>query len=383
MLPPVIIVGDGLAALGAIRTLGRAGLECYAITRQPSLKKSRYSIELPTDTQRSLDAQVREILSRAPIGEAYYLPCSDSLVRKTPQLLKLFPQLRSSVPSDEILEIFIDKQRFAQKAQELGIPIPRSYWIGSFEPASTGRYFIKPRDSQRFFAENRMKASFLDSEGISEELFRHECARRHFDPHLFLAQEYIAEPAQRHIFLDGYFSKSQSPVSVFARQRLRAYPTHFGNSSACRPIALSTVEPAFQALIRFLSAVGFSGIFSAEFVYDTRDQLFKIIEVNARPWWYTEYAHVCGHSILLNAYRDAFESSPLPDIGTKGKQCIHLYYDFFALRAAHSSASTWLEWSGSLLGAHHPWFALDDPLPAFTEGAQTIAQTVMGQWRKH
>jgi len=46
-------------------------------------------------------------------------------------------------------------------------------------------------------------------------------------------------------------------------------------------------------------------VFSAEFKFDERDGLFKILEVNARPWWYVDFAARCGVDVCRMAYRDA------------------------------------------------------------------------------
>ena len=64
-------------------------------------------------------------------------------------------------------------------------------------------------------------------------------------------------------------------------------------------------------------AVSYRGIFSAEFKCDDRDGFFKILEVNARPWWYVEAAACAGMDVCSMAYHDALGPTVEPWLATK------------------------------------------------------------------
>ena len=83
------------------------------------------------------------------------------------------------------------------------------------------------------------------------------------------------------------------------------FPTDFGNSTYLISVPLERLSPAMESLERILRAVHYRGIFSAEFKRDHRDGKFKILEINARPWWYIGFAIDSGVNVVEMAYRDA------------------------------------------------------------------------------
>ena len=120
-----------------------------------------------------------------------------------------------------------------------------------------------------------------------------------------LLQEYIPGPPTAHVFLDGYVDRTGVMRGCLARRRLRMYPPEFGNSTMSATMPLREAEPALESLSRLLAGLGYTGLFDAEFKYDERDGLFKVLEVNARPWWQLEIAAASGLDLCMMAYRDA------------------------------------------------------------------------------
>ena len=150
--------------------------------------------------------------------------------------------------------------------------------------------FLKPRDSHAFFRRYKVKACRVESREDAIEQFR----KKNSDGFKVLLQEYIPGPTSNHYFLDGFVDRNGQVDAMFARRRLRMYPDDFGNSSYMRSVACSEISQAVDDLKRLLSAISYRGIFSAEFKYDDRDGKYKILEINARPWWYVEFAAICG-----------------------------------------------------------------------------------------
>ena len=181
-------------------------------------------------------------------------------------------------------------------------------------------------------------------------------------------QEYIPGPPTAHYFLDGFVDRAGEIRARFARRRLRMDPPDFGNSTAMISVPLEEVSGATKSLDRLLTAVGYRGIFSAEFKRDERDGKFKILEVNTRAWWYVEFATNCGVNVCGMACRDArglpVESVMSYDVGAR---CVYPYHDWGARKhlskEARPSLRTLL---GFWVGATQPIFRWDDPLPALT-----------------
>jgi predicted ATP-grasp superfamily ATP-dependent carboligase len=58
-------------------------------------------------------------------------------------------------------------------------------------------------------------------------------------------------------------------------------------------------------LIDYFQAIGYRGLFGAEFKRDPRDGRFKLLEVNARSMGGNAHSTACGANDILAAYRDA------------------------------------------------------------------------------
>ena len=68
----------------------------------------------------------------------------------------------------------------------------------------------------------------------------------------------------------------------------------------------------------------YRGIFSAEFKRDPRDGLFKLLEVNARPWWFVDFAVRCGVDVCRMAYDDALGREVPPLDTLRSRRDLHL-----------------------------------------------------------
>lgn len=380
--PPALILGSGVTALGVQRTLRRAGIPYYTTSRNDRLlRSSRWFRELPPSMDIPEPDDLRGWLDDLELERAMLFPCSDqwalacSAVPHQPE--DRFP---ASLPSTETLARLIDKGSLLNLLEELEIPHP---WTRSLsDGADLGdvpwdrlgdRGFLKPRDSQGFMAEFGVKGVRVASRDEAEE----KLERLGGFGREFVLQEYVPGPADRHFFVDGFRDSDGEIRALFVRQRLRMYPLDFGNSSLMESVSLERVEGAVASLTRLLDEVGYRGIFSAEFKQDPRDGEFRLLEVNARAWWYVEFAAQCGVDVCTLAYLDAL-GRPVPDIADYkvGVKAVYPYFDVSACqtlwRAGELSLSAWLS---SWIGARQPVFQWSDPLPAIRQtGAMLLAK---------
>lgn len=125
---------------------------------------------------------------------------------------------------------------------------------------------------------------------------------------------------------------------------------------------------------RLLGALRYRGVFDAEFKFDERDRLFKILEVNTRPYAYIGFAATCGVDLVAMAYRDAL-SLPVEPVA---EYRVGRYYFY---PADDRVVGCWLiregkltawSWARSWLGAYQPIFSWDDPLPAWDKLSKKI-----------
>jgi predicted ATP-grasp superfamily ATP-dependent carboligase len=377
----VLVLGGGLTVLGVIRALGRKGIPAYVPTDPTDLvRRSRWYRPAPASANgATAEGDFVRFLDGLPFERAVLVPCSDiwamRVARLEPRLTVRFP---SSATPAEVLATLLDKGRFAELLRGTGVPHPRTVELSDTadlaaipDEAFAGS-FLKPRDSQRFFQRFEVKAFRVAGREEAAERLRATGAAGL----TVIFQEYIPGPASNHYFVDGFVNRDGQLSATFARRRLRMYPSDFGNSTHMVSVARDRVADAIATIQRLMERVGYRGIFSAEFKYDDRDGLFKILEVNARPWWYVEFAARCGVDVCSMAYRDAL-GLPVEPAGAYrvGRTCVFPYYDYGACRelSRRGQLSLWA-WARSWLAAEQPVFRWSDPVPAVIETSRGLGR---------
>jgi D-aspartate ligase len=368
---PALVLGSGITALGVARSLGRENIPVFYPCHGGDIAShSRWLRQISASLDDfSSPKQLTAFLKGLPFEKMVVFPCSDSWTRAVaglnPEMAVHFP---SSLTSLENIEMLSDKSRFAKVIRQNGLPHPRTILLETerdLEALSDELFegaFLKPARSQEFFEHFKVKA-FRTHSRIEALSRLREIQKAGFAAML---QEYIPGPATHHYFIDGFVDRFGRVCARFARQRLRMYPPDFGNSTYMISVALREISEAVATVDRLLSSIRFRGIFSTELKYDRRDGLFKILEVNARPWWFIEFATTSGVNVCRLAYEDALgmRVQPIEDYNV-GSRCLHPYYDlhsFLHLYRGHQlTIGSWLK---SWWGAKQPEFCWDDPLPA-------------------
>ena len=338
----MLVIGRATTALGAKRIAVRAGYEVFSVCPPNSwAARTRYHRALPASErgvwQGELGDEGLEFLRALPFERAVPIPTSDHtalwLAERPADLRSRFPDCCSSPDSLRALQ---DKFLFADLVKQHDVPCPSTFAVDSLEDVRAlpvdGQLplFFKPRDSQEFNRRFGIKALKFDGLDAALKVWQDF----ELDANPMLAQEYVPGGADRHYFIDGFMDSNGQVRALVARQRLRMYPADFGNSSMCMSVPVEDVEVAWQHLKRLLDATEYRGIFSAEFKCDERDDVFRILEVNTRPWVYIEFAEHCGVNMVDLYVRDALgETGDGRASGRTGRLCVDLLHDYHAVRS--------------------------------------------------
>jgi len=368
---PAIVLGTGETALGTIRSLHRAGIEVvYSADRSDIAGLSRFHKPLenwPTNVLGPV--ALEEWLESTGLDSAVLMPCSDSWTQSVSRLGEAASErFRRWTPSSDVVDLMVDKNRFRSVLEERELPHPKSFFLqrdrGAWQiPDSVfDSAFLKPHDSLTFFTAFGVKAFSVS--GADDAFHKVQAA---WDKGIeMIIQEYVPGPPTNHYFIDGYRSKDGSVTQFLARQRLQMYPPDFGNSTDMITVQLTSVQPALDTLHTLFDHTDFHGIFSAEFKLDDRDGLFKILEVNCRPWWFIDYADRCGLSVCRAAYADALDL-PIPDQQPYkvGKRGTYPVYDWEAFRNNDDrSIVAFFVMIFDWFRSYQPVFSWLDPAPA-------------------
>ena len=385
--PPVIVLGSGITALGVIRILVRNGLRAFSTeTSDPLVTRSRWHRPMPIASKVS-EGSLGDWLEQTGLTHAVLMPCSDHWVGEVatldPEHHERFP---SSVPKPDILERFVDKGYFAALLRETATPHPFSRVVDSEADLATvpqavfSSAILKPRDSQSFFRRFGVKALHVGSRADAAE----QLTALRAEGFPVILQEYVPGPATQHYFVDGFVDRTGAVRAVFVRQRLRMFPLDFGNSTYMVSVRPEAAAGAVSAITSLLTHAGYRGMFSAEFKLDPRDGVFKILEVNARAWWYVDFAARCGVDVCRMAYEDALER-PVAEVKSYrvGQRLVFPYTDYFACVALRQRGQlSRASWMRSWLGAMQPVFQLRDPAPSVRATARIVATFLGSRLRR-
>ncbi len=308
---PAIVIGGGVNALGVIRNLGRNGIEVYCVVdKKDEVVYSKYCkgyFIFPEidQSKEKLRAFLTEIKSQLNCDFVVF-PTSDLSVLNVAHLLNKLSGCFVVLSDSQILETMIEKRKFYQSLTARNVPHPVTLFPDLEDSKNFGKkisfpVFLKPSISQIFIKKFGRKGFVANSERELSKYLR-LMKEQKID---VMVQEIIRGTADNHYFIDGYFNKNSKPVALFARNRLRMWPLWFGNSTVCVSVPISEVADMKDIIVKYLADIGFRGIFSAEFKRDPRDNVAKLLEVNARSWWYNSFPSACGVNIILMAYLEA------------------------------------------------------------------------------
>ena len=369
---PALVFGDGITGLAVLRSLGRNDVPVFMAGRNDALvSRSRWYRRAPGEAlEETADGdRLASHLATLPFEKAVLFPCSDRWARA---IAALPAEAAASYPAPlaapSVLQVLVDKGLFASAVTRIGLAAPRTLEISQLDELSDAEipyFFVKPRDSQPFTERFGVKAMRLSGRDQARELLR-LVAHEGLD---VLLQEFIDGPPTAHVFVDGYVDTAGSLRACLARRRLRSFPSEFGNSTLSITMPLSEAAEAVEGLRRLFEEISYRGLFDAEFVHDARDGQFKILEVNARPWWQLELAGACGLDLATMAYRDVL-GLPVPDAPDYqvGRTWVHPLPDLRAWWAARGRGEgpSALPFPAWFRGAN-ALFARDDPSPAVEE----------------
>lgn len=319
----LIPAGTPLNTLGVVQCFGRRGIPVVYLDSggRSAARYSRYiSRHLRCPGPGQSDAEFVDTLLEFGgrlSDRMVLLPISDDCVlaisRHRQQLERFY---HVPVPHYDIARTLVDKSQFYRLLEEMRIPYPLTQFPGDLdELRSMGQetaypYIIKPAESLPFQAVFNRKCFVIDTPRRLERALR----RLEGKNLGLMLQEII--PGRDIYCSSAYFDRDSQPLAACGWDKLRQYPPACGNGSLCRSRWMpSAVEP----VLRFLTAINYSGIAGWELKRDPRDGQYKLLDVNARPMLQNRLPSACGVDIEYIAYLDAtgqpVEREPAPTEG--------------------------------------------------------------------
>ena len=358
-LPPAVVVDvTWVNGLGAIRSLGRAGVPVIALDHRASALgfRSRYCLGLrcphPDDEEERFVEFLVE-LGDALGSPAPIFPTHDEGLRAVARGRdKLGDRYLYPFPSWEALAPIQSKRGQLQAAGAAGIAVPQTRHPRSEEDARAVAeelgypVLVKPSEPVGFRRRFGRQAFRCET---ADDVDRAYGQAVDFEP---MVQELIPGGDEELYTLGSYLDEGGEALGLFSGRKLLQSPPGIGT---CRLGEARWVQEVVDQGLALLRELRFHGLSQVEFKRDPRDGRFKLMEVNPRLWQWHSLAAACGVDFPRIAYDDLLgRASAAARMNGDGRR-----------------------WAISLLQGERPLlvrppyvdavFALDDPKPGATQ----------------
>ena len=329
--PTAVVLCNGLNGLGAVRSLGSAGVQVTGVfaNSKDSAWTSRYvshRLQAPFD---SSDASWNAVPARAR-PQRVVIPTSDVGVGLLSRLRPGLPEdVRVVAPPKSVGELLVDKRREVERIQTIGASVPRSVLhlpgtAGELLQQLSLPVILKPvlfEDSRIIGAKN------LTARNPGELELAY--ARMQGRADRFIAQEIVPGDDSQLWVCNVTFDRNHRLVSAFSFQRLRTSPAHFGVTSSAVSRRNDEVIARVESIGREL---GYVGPAMFEFKQHPGTDEYLYIEINPRIGMCNWFDTCCGVNNVLAAYRVA-SGEPLDSTlpaQRDGVVFLDLFADFYS-----------------------------------------------------
>jgi len=286
-----VVVGGDYQGLGIVRSLGRHGVPVCIIDDERSIARfSRYATHSVRtgelrDESRTIET-VLDVGRRLGLdGWVLYPTREETVVAFARHRDLLGEQFRVPTPGWETIQWAWDKRKTYEKAAELAIPAPRTWYLREAEELDAidadPPFVVKPAIKEHFVYATKAKAWRADDRTQLRELYGR--AEKLVGPGEVMIQELVPGDGGQQFAYCAFFKDGAAIGSMVARRR-RQHPPEFGRASTfVESIELPLLEDYSE---RFLREIDYYGLVELEYKLDPRDGQYKLLDVNARTWGY-------------------------------------------------------------------------------------------------
>ncbi|MBA3276153.1 MAG: hypothetical protein H0T72_10180 [Chloroflexia bacterium] len=375
--PTAFVLNVSLAGLGAMRSLGRAGIPVKGFdpdvghvgfsSRYGAAAQCPHPVKEPDLLVEFLLEQARQLDEPAILS-----PASDAFVLFMSRHREdLKDHFRFILPSPDVVEASVDKRKLYELAERAGLSYAATHYPDDMADVHRFKHdleypaYIKPYYSHlwqiafpgagkgiKVFSAEELVASF-------ERIFP--------TGNQAMVQSIIAGPASNIRSVRVYIKQGGEVLAAFTNRKIRQFPTEFGRAV----LAESIHDPDLCEMgLRFFRDINYRGFGLIEFKRDDRDNVLKVTDLNPRWLKTVNLATDAGIDFPLLHYLDLAGRDPQPQMEFKaGVRWLDAIGDaasaWTLYRAGELSPWSWARsWGGV---RSHAVFARDDLKPFLKE----------------
>ncbi len=369
-----VLTGGDYQALGVLRTLAKKHIPVITLDNDHCISRfSRYKDKFlkapePSREEEYVDFLI-ELAKRERIHGWVILPNSDQTVYVLSRNKKRLEEYyRVPTPGWDVIEKVYVKEKTYRIAESIGIPIPKTYYPKTAEELHALELVfpavLKPSIRDNFYPKTKVKAFRVDNKRELLDTYHKICDVIH--PSEVLVQDFM-EGGPSHLYSFCPFFKQGKAVAGMVARRSRQHPMDFGHATTFAEVV--NIPELRRMAENFLGLIDFYGIAEVEFMRDSRDGGYKMIEVNPRPWGWHTLAIAAGVDLPYMLYQDMIGEEIVGQWGLNDSKWVRLATDIPTVCLEIINGRMTLgEYVSSMKGTiEFAVFSLDDPGPFIAE----------------
>ena len=328
--PGVVVVEGHVQGLANTRLLGQAGIPVIVIDKDDCVAKYSKYCKAFYKCPDYLSEDFIDFLIR--LNKAFnltnwlLLPSNDHAVYNLSLHKDTLSQYYKIITEDiEIIENIYNKRKLLQIADKAGIPIPATIMPEFENPRIVElRYpiLIKGNQGLNFYKRFKHKAFIINTPDELINIWNKEL--KEAKPEEYIIQEII--PIVHKTVSVTVFADKGTVYTYWMGVKLREHPVTFGTATCAKSIYDEEMLKLSKQLIKELN---YSGVCEIEWLRDSRDNIPKLIEINARTWLWVGLAAKCGVNYPKIIYEYMYDRK-IPKVTDylKDKIWLNIYTDF-------------------------------------------------------
>lgn len=286
-MPAAIVCNAHITGLAVARSLARRGVPVIGLDREP------YGVALasnalvaagvcsdPISREEDFIADVQAIGAQL-VRPAVLFGCMDEWVLAlSAHRAELDQAFVFPFAEDATVRRILDKSELYREAETAGIPYPRTLDTRLVDDDTVltelgAPCVLKPAAKRPFYD------AFGANLFIPKTPEEYRQRRAEGAPFGMLAQEIIPATGNDYVTVGAALAPGGNVLGTFVGQRLEIYPAGFGTTCLAQALDEPELERHAIAILRRLD---YHGIAEVEFLRDPRDGVFKVLDINTRPW---------------------------------------------------------------------------------------------------
>lgn len=360
--PPAVVIGD----MDLVRPLGMAGIRCVAAG--PTGEETAWSRHTAgslrlADLWKQPETVIEQLVEYA--GTTGQRPVL--MYQKDPAVLaisryreRLSQHYRFVVPERQTVEDLVDKERFQQRSEELGLAIPRAVFATpsqsgppDLEPPVVVKPVLRDQTDESWKPVAKGRKAVLCSSMADLKALWHRPEIRELP---LVVQEYIPGGAERIVSYHAFVDDDRTVIGWFTGRKIRTSPPEFGQSTAVE----ITDDPDCRSVGQdVLDKYAFTGVAKVDLKRGPDGRL-HVLEVNPRfNLWHHPGARA-GVNLPAAVYHRLVDgATDVLGEAEPGVRWVQIWGDLGAARSSGVALGSWLKFAAraeARRAAH-----LDDP----------------------